>query len=83
VLVVPQPFGSLFRALLSPTGVLADPDGLAGGRVAVLDIGMHTTDYALADALRYVERRSGSIPVAMARVYELCAGVSPSATASH
>ncbi len=71
VLVVPQPFGSLFRALLSPTGVLADPDGLAGGRVAVLDIGMHTTDYALADALRYVEPRSGSIPVAMARVYEL------------
>jgi plasmid segregation protein ParM len=71
VLVVPQPFGSLFRALLTPAGVLADPDGLAGGRVAVLDIGMHTTDYALADALRYVEPRSGSIPVAMARVYEL------------
>lgn len=71
VLVVPQPFGSLFRALLSPAGVLTDPDGLSGGRVAVLDIGMHTTDYALADALRYVEPRSGSIPVAMARVYEL------------
>ena len=71
VLVVPQPFGSLFRALLSPAGVLTDPDGLSGGRVAVLDIGMHTTDYALADALHYVEPRSGSIPVAMARVYEL------------
>ncbi len=71
VLVVPQPFGSLFRALLSPMGVLTDSDGLAAGRVAVLDIGMHTTDYALADALRYVEPRSGSIPVAMARVYEL------------
>jgi plasmid segregation protein ParM len=71
VLVVPQPFGSLFRVLLNPAGVMIDEDRLRWERVAIIDIGMHTTDYAFIDKLRYVEPRSGSIPVAMARVYEL------------
>lgn len=71
VKVVPQPFGSLFRALLNARGVFVDRDHLAQDRVAVLDIGTHTTDFAYADQLRYVEPKSGSIPVAMARVYEL------------
>ncbi len=71
VLVVPQPFGSFFRVLLSTQGVLEDREELSRERVALLDIGTHTTDYALADGLRYVEPKSGSIPVAMARVYEL------------
>jgi plasmid segregation protein ParM len=71
VKVVPQPFGSLFRVLLNPLGIFVDEDRLAQARVAILDIGTHTTDYAYADRLRYVEPRSGSIPVAMARVYEL------------
>lgn len=71
VKVVPQPFGSLFRVLLSPQGVFVDEDRLANAKVAILDIGTHTTDYAYADQLHYVEPKSGSIPVAMARVYEL------------
>jgi plasmid segregation protein ParM len=71
VRVVPQPFGSYFRVLLSPKGQFTDTDRLARERVAILDIGTHTTDYALADTFDYVEPRSGSIPVAMARVYEL------------
>lgn len=52
-LVIPQPFGSFFRLLLNPAGVLVDQDSLARERVAVLDIGTHTTDYALADGLRH------------------------------
>lgn len=71
VKVVPQPFGSLFRVLLSPQGIFVDEDRLANTKVAILDIGTHTTDYAYADRLNYVEPKSGSIPVAMARVYEL------------
>jgi len=70
-LVVPQPFGSFFRMFLAPDGALRDPDGLTRKRVAILDIGMHTADFALSDALRYVEPRSGSVPTAMARTYEL------------
>jgi len=71
VLVIPQPFGSYFRTLLSPDGALVDAQGLWQARVAVLDIGTYTSDYALADHLHYVESSSGSIPYAMSRVYEL------------
>lgn len=71
VKVVPQPFGSLFRVLLNPQGIFVDAERLANSRVAILDIGTHTTDYAYADHLSYVEPKSGSVAVAMARVYEL------------
>lgn len=71
VVIVPQPFGSFFRSVLSEDGALTDPNGWARGRVGILDVGMYTSDYALSDALRYVEPRSGSIDKAMARVYEL------------
>jgi plasmid segregation protein ParM len=71
VLVVPQPFGSFFRMLLTPQGVLLDESGLRRERVAVIDIGTYTSDYALADQIHYVEEGSGSIPHAMARVYDL------------
>ncbi len=72
VLVVPQPFGSFFQMLLAGDGRLPEESiPLTRQRVAVIDVGTHTTDFALADALRYVEPKSGSIEVAMARVYEL------------
>jgi plasmid segregation protein ParM len=72
VLVVPQPFGSFFQLLLTGDGRLpAESIPLTRQRVAVIDVGTHTTDFALADGLRYVEPKSGSIEVAMARVYEL------------
>lgn len=71
VLVVPQPIGTLFQVLLSPGGVMIDAEQLSDGRVGILDVGTHTTDYAIVDQLRYVEPLSGSISVAMARVYEL------------
>ena len=70
--IVPQPFGSFFSAVLDGKGRLVN-EALARGRVAILDIGMHTSDFALADGLRYIEKGSGSIPVAMARAYELIA----------
>lgn len=71
VVIVPQPFGSFFRVLLASNGAMTDVNGWARRRVGILDVGMHTSDYALSDSLRYVEPRSGSIDKAMARVYEL------------
>jgi plasmid segregation protein ParM len=62
VYVVPQPFGSLFRELLSEGGVISNMD-VEHGRVAVIDAGTFTTDFIVADALRYVQRFSGSIPI--------------------
>ncbi len=70
VLVVPQPFGSFFALILDERGAIANEE-LARGRVGVLDIGVYTTDFILADCLRYVEPASGSLTTAMARVYEL------------
>lgn len=72
VLVVPQPFGSFFRMLLTGQGRLPQESvPMTRQRIGVIDIGTHTTDYALADALRYVEPKSGSIQVAMAKAIEL------------
>jgi plasmid segregation protein ParM len=62
VYVVPQPFGSLFRELLSEGGVISNVD-VEHGRVAVIDAGTFTTDFIVADALRYVQRFSGSVPM--------------------
>jgi plasmid segregation protein ParM len=62
VYVVPQPFGSLFRELLSEGGVISNVD-VEHGRVAVIDVGTFTTDFIVADALRYVQRFSGSVPL--------------------
>jgi plasmid segregation protein ParM len=69
--VVPQPFGTLFAVLLTEKGVLGDPERLADRKVAVIDVGTYTTDYALSDALRYIETRSGSTEAAMAQVYRM------------
>lgn len=71
LLVVPQPFGSFVGAITSPTGKLTNPNNLARGKVGVVDIGTHTTDYALFEEIQYREPLSGSIPVGMARYYEL------------
>jgi plasmid segregation protein ParM len=70
VLVVPQPFGSLFDAILDPQGQIVD-EGLAQGRLAVIDVGTYTTDYVLVDRLRYVERGSGTLATAMSKAYQL------------
>lgn len=59
VKILPQPMGSLFDAVLDDAGGLADK-GLAGGRLACLDIGKHTTDLALVDALNFVDKSSTS-----------------------
>lgn len=70
VLVVPQPFGSLFNVILDRDGVIVD-EALARGRLGIIDIGTYTTDYVLVDALRYIEKGSGSISTAMSRAYQL------------
>ncbi len=61
VVVMPQPFGSLLHLVLDERGVIEHTE-LARGRVGIIDVGMHTTDLILVDALRYVEKGSGSLP---------------------
>jgi len=67
VFVVPQPFGSLFRELLDEDGIISNLD-VEHGRVAVIDVGTYTVDFIMADALRFVQRFSTSIPTGWSEV---------------
>ncbi len=57
--ILPQPIGTIFNEVLDDMGNLVQKD-LAGGRLAVLDIGKHTVDLALTDALQFVDKSSVS-----------------------
>jgi plasmid segregation protein ParM len=57
--ILPQPVGTIFDKVLSDSGDFENKN-LAGGRLAVLDIGKHTVDLALTDALQFVDRSSVS-----------------------
>jgi len=67
VFVAPQPFGSLFRELLNANGKITN-DPVEQGRVGIIDIGTYTTDFVVADQLRYVQRLSGSIRIGWSKV---------------
>ena len=57
--ILPQPVGTIFEKVLNDNGDIENKH-LAGGRLAVLDIGKHTVDLALTDALQFVDRSSVS-----------------------
>jgi len=67
VVVTPQPFGSLFRELLNTQGKIVNGE-IERGRVGVIDIGTYTTDFVVADELRYVQRLSGSIRIGWSKI---------------
>ncbi len=67
VVVVPQPFGSLFRELLSENGKISNSD-IERGQVGIIDIGTFTTDFIVAYELRYIQRLSGSARVGWSKV---------------
>lgn len=67
VFVVPQPFGSLFRELLNEYGKIADSQ-VEKGRIGVIDVGTYTTDFVVADELRYIQRLSGSARIGWSKV---------------
>lgn len=70
VIVVPQPFGTIYIRLLSNEAKMIDR-GLLTERVGIIDVGMHTTDFVQADPprLQYIEAGSNSIEDAMGSVY--------------
>jgi plasmid segregation protein ParM len=69
VYIMPQAFGSLYALVLDRRGKLIDGD-LADGRVGIVDIGMHTANFILADRLRYVEVGSDSITSGMGELLQ-------------
>lgn len=74
--VMPQPYGTLYRHMISPTGHLNEY--FTHERVGVLDVGTYTIDASFDDDGQYIEARSGSIEAgvymiqqAIAKEYEL------------
>ncbi len=57
VIILSQPVGTILDSVLDNKGQVNDKE-LAGGRIAVLDIGKYTVDLALTDTLQFVDKSS-------------------------
>lgn len=72
VLVVPQPFGSLFDTMLTDEGKLKDKRFLQD-KIGVIDVGFRTCDYTVSDKMRYSERGSRTTESGIARGFNIIA----------
>jgi hypothetical protein len=59
VMVMPQPYGTIYANMLTPTGQINDC--YTAKRTGVVDIGTYTVDLTLDDNGEYIEAESGSI----------------------
>ncbi len=66
--IIPQPFGTLFHCLLDDSGGVNDGE-LAGQNVGIIDVGYHTADFARADSLEFIDRKSISYPLGIFAAY--------------
>lgn len=72
VRVVPQPFGSMFNALLNDLGRAGNPD-IAKQKIGIIDVGFRTADYTISDRTRYSERGSQSSDSGISRAFQAIA----------
>ncbi len=68
VRVIPQPFGSMFNLILNDLGEAADKR-MARDKVGIIDVGFRTSDYTIADKMRYSERGSRTTDSGIARAF--------------
>lgn len=71
VMVMPQPYGTIYRHLLTPDGSLDEYYSLE--RTGVIDVGTYTTDVAIDDDGEYIDERSGSIEAGVSLVQDVIA----------
>ena len=72
VRMLPQPMGSIVNLLMNDNGKIANPD-LAKQKIGVIDIGFRTTDLAILDRLRYINRGSKTIDMGIAKGFGVIA----------
>jgi plasmid segregation protein ParM len=72
VMVVPQPFGSLFDTMVTEEGKLKDRSFLQK-KIGVIDVGFRTCDYTVSDKMRYSERGSRTTESGIARGFNIIA----------
>jgi len=73
VRVIPQPFGSLFNLMMNDVGELGEKR-FVREKVGIVDVGFKTTDFTVADRMRYSERGSRTSDTGIARAFNVISG---------
>ncbi|MDA8415059.1 MAG: ParM/StbA family protein [Desulfobacteraceae bacterium] len=72
VRVIPQPFGSLFNLMLNEVGELGNKRYVRE-KTGVIDIGFKTSDFTVADRMRYSERGSRTTDSGISKAFSIIA----------
>jgi plasmid segregation protein ParM len=72
VRMLPQPMGSILDLVMDESGKIAKTD-LAKQKIGVVDIGFRTTDFAIMDQLRYLNRGSKTIDAGISKGFSVIA----------
>jgi plasmid segregation protein ParM len=72
VRMLPQPMGSILNLLMDDKGKIANKE-LAKQKIGVVDIGFRTTDFAILDRLRYINRGSKTIDTGISKGFSVIA----------
>ena len=72
VRMLPQPMGSILNLVMDERGKIAKND-LAKQKIGVVDIGFRTTDFAIMDRLRYLNRGSKTIDTGISKGFSVIA----------
>ncbi len=72
VRMLPQPMGSILNLLMNDRGKIGNQE-LAKQKIGVVDIGFRTTDFAILDRLRYINRGSKTIDTGISKGFSVIA----------
>lgn len=72
VKVIPQPFGSLFNLMMNDLGELGDKK-YVHEKIGIIDIGFKTSDFTVADKMRYSERGSRTTDTGISKGFGMIA----------
>lgn len=72
VRMLPQPMGSVLNLLMDDNGKVGNQE-LAKKKIGVVDIGFRTTDFAILDRLRYINRGSKTIDIGISKGFSVIA----------
>jgi len=70
--MLPQPMGTILNLLMDERGKISDTE-LAKKKIGVIDIGFRTTDFAIMDRLRFLNRGSKTIDTGISKGFSVIA----------
>lgn len=74
VRMIPQPMGTILNLLMDERGKISEND-LAQKKIGVIDIGFRTTDLAIMDRLRFLNRGSKTIDTGISKAFSVIANM--------